>query len=580
MTDSPSKMMITGSEMVMRALIAEGTDLVFGYPGGAIMPVYDALADHEDRLTHILTRHEQGAIHAAQGYARVSGRPGVVIVTSGPAATNLVTGLSDALMDSTPLVCITGQVASGMLGYDAFQETDVVGVTLPVTKWTVQVSRPQDIAPTLAKAFFIASTGRPGPVVVDITRDALTGMTVPAYERCTSIRSYRPLPTLDGEALMEAARLLNSARRPMIIAGQGVVISGAEDVLKALAERADIPVASTMLGLSALPDGHPLKVGMLGMHGNIAPNVSTNRADVILAVGMRFDDRVTGNVAKYAPRARIIHIDIDAAEFNKNVRAHVAVHSDARKALEALLPLIRETGREQWRGSFAALAADEARAVIDDALRPAAPDRPMKMGHVIREVTQAAGDDTIVVTDVGQNQMMAARYSVKKRRRGFLTSGGLGTMGFSLPAAIGAQLAAPGATVVMFAGDGGFQMTIQELGTIMQYGTPVKMVVLNNNFLGNVRQWQQLFFNGRFSQTPMMNPDFAAIAAAYGIAGEDVSSNSDLPDAIARMFATPGPYLLNVSIDPTDMVFPMTVPGAAVDDIMLSETVKYKVPQP
>lgn len=569
---------ISGAEALMRGLIAESTDTIFGYPGGAIMPAYDALMDHGAELRHILARHEQGAIHAAQGYARVSGKPGVVMVTSGPAATNLVTGLSDALMDSTPLVCITGQVASPLLGYDAFQETDVVGVTLPVTKWTIQVSRADDIAPTLARAFYIASTGRPGPVVVDITRDALTGRTSDRYEQCHEIRSYKPQPTIDGESLLAAARLINSAERPMILAGQGVVISGAEDALLAIAERADVPVAATMLGLSAIPDTHPLKVGMLGMHGNIGPNVNTNRADVIIAVGMRFDDRVTGDVNRYAPDAKIIHIDIDAAEFDKNIHANVKVHADARRALEALRPLINEAHRDTWRKSFATLADDERREVINRALDPTPAGEPMRMGRVIKTVTEASGPDTITVTDVGQNQMMAARYAVKNRRRGFLSSGGLGTMGYAIPAAIGAKIAAPESPVVMFAGDGGFQMTIQELGTIMQYGIAVKMVILNNNFLGNVRQWQQLFYNGRFSQTPMVNPDFIALAAAYGIPGEDVADNSALDDAVNRMLAADGPYLLNVNIDSSDMVFPMTIPGAAVDEIMLSQSVKYQAP--
>lgn len=577
MTESTEKK-ITGAEALIRGLIAEDTDTMFGYPGGAIMPAYDALMNYEGRLRHILARHEQGAIHAAQGYARVSGKPGVVMVTSGPAATNLVTGLSDALMDSTPLVCITGQVAAPLLGYDAFQETDVVGVTLPVTKWTIQVSRAEDIATTLARAFFIASTGRPGPVLIDITRDALTGITDDRYERCHEIRSYKPQPTIDGESLLAAARLINSAERPLVLAGQGVILSGAEDALLSIAERADLPAAATMLGLSAIPDSHPLKVGMLGMHGNLAPNVNTNRADVIIAVGMRFDDRVTGNVNSYAPDAKIIHFDIDAAEFNKNITADVIVHADARRALEALLPLINAADHSRWRRSFADIAGDEDREVIDRALRATAPGEPMRMGRVIKRVTEASGPETITVTDVGQNQMMAARYAVKQRRRGFLTSGGLGTMGYAIPAAIGAKIAAPDAPVVMFAGDGGFQMTLQELGTIMQYRIGVKMVILNNNFLGNVRQWQQLFYNGRFSQTPMTNPDFVALAASYGIPAENVDDNTALDGAIRRMLDAEGPYLLNVNIDSTDMVFPMTCPGAAVDEIMLSQSVKYQVP--
>lgn len=559
---------ITGAEALIKTLLAEGVDTVFGYPGGAILPVYDSLYDYTDSIRHILVRHEQGAVHAAQGYARVSGRTGVVIVTSGPGAANVITGLSDAMMDSTPLVVISGQVGAQYLGSDAFQETDVVAITQPITKWSVQVRRAEDIADAVARAFYIASTGRPGPVVIDIAKDAQTGLTEWCYKAVDYIRSYNPCPRIDESLTERAAQLINAAERPMMLIGQGVTISGAEDAVTALAEKAGIPVGATLLGLSAMPSGHPLYKGMLGMHGNIGVNYNTNRADVIIAVGMRFDDRVTGNTGLYARQAAIIHIDIDPSEFDKTVKSTVAINGDARAAVEQLTRAVAPRSHDEWCASFDRCNAVEAAEVISRELNPGTPG--MTMGEVISRVADAAPDNAVAVTDVGQNQMMSARYFRFRSRRAMITSGGLGTMGFGLPAAIGAKIGAPERTVCLFCGDGGFQMTIQELGTIMQYGVAVKIVILNNNFLGNVRQWQNLFFNRRFSQTPMLNPDFKAIAAAYGIAARDVDKREQLDGAIAEMLGHDGCYILNVSIDETDMVFPMTPVGKAVDYIMLS----------
>lgn len=560
---------INGAEALLRTLIAEGADTVFGYPGGAILPVYDALYDYAGRLRHILVRHEQGAMHAAQGYARATGRTGVVIVTSGPGAANCVTGLSDAMMDSTPLVVITGQVGARYLGSDAFQETDVVAVTQPITKWAYQVRSAAEVPEAVAKAFYIASTGRPGPVVLDIAKDAQTGMLDYDYRPVNFIRSYNPEPQLDHEAFVRAAALINSARRPLILAGQGVTLSGAQRQLAELAERASIPVGCTLLGLSAIATDHPLYAGMAGMHGAVAVNYATNRADLIIALGMRFDDRVTGNTDSYAPQARVIHVDIDSSEFGKTVACDVALHGDAGAVLDGLLPLIEPARHDEWLALLADCAATERAEVADRELhRPAG--SPMTMGEVALAVGRAAGADAIAVTDVGQNQMMTARYFPLSSPRSFISSGGLGTMGLGLPASIGASVGCPGRTVCYFGGDGGLQMTVEELGTIMQYHIPVKIVLLNNNFLGNVRQWQKMFFGGRFSQTPLLNPDFKALAAAYGIAGEDVDRREDLQGAIGRMLACDGPYLLNVAIDETDMVFPMTPPGHSVDYIMLS----------
>ncbi|MDE6263902.1 MAG: biosynthetic-type acetolactate synthase large subunit [Paramuribaculum sp.] len=563
---------ITGAEIIIKGLVAEGVDRVFGYPGGAIIPVYDKLYDYTDSITHVLTRHEQGAIHAAQGYARVSGRTGVVIVTSGPAATNVITGLSDAMMDSTPLVVITGQIASSLLGSDAFQETDVVGITQPITKWAYQIRRAEDIEPALARAFYIANSGRPGPVVLDFAKNAQNEeIEWKSYHKCNYIRSYNPSPDIPEADLRRVADLINAAKRPMIIAGHGVMISGAEDALRELAEKADIPVGATLLGLSSMNSDHPLFKGMVGMHGNIGPNFNTNKADVLVCVGMRFDDRVTGDPDRYATQAKIVHIDIDASEFDKNIKTSATIHGDARKALEGLLPMVRENSHREWVKTFDDANEVECEKVVKDAVSGTDPMAPPHMGEVALKVSLAAGKDPVLVTDVGQNQMLSARYFRYTAPKSIITSGGLGTMGFGLPAAIGAKMGAPERTVCYFAGDGGFQMTMQELGTIMQYGTAVKMIVLNNDFLGNVRQWQAMFYDNRFSQTPMINPDFNTIADAYGIANEKVSHRCDLDAAIARMMEYPGAFLLNVRIDECDMVFPMTPNGYPVDHIILNE---------
>ena len=566
---------ITGAEALIKSLIAEGVDLVFGYPGGAIIPVYDKLYDYPDQLKHILVRHEQGATHAAQGYARVTGRPGVVIVTSGPAATNVITGVSDALMDSTPLVVITGQVASSFLGSDAFQETDVVGITQPITKWAVQIRRAEDIPAAVARAFYIANSGRPGPVVLDIAKDAQNGLVEWDHKKCNYIRSYIPYPKINDNDVQKVADMINAAERPMIISGHGVMISGAEKELAAVAEKANIPVAATLLGLSTMPSNHPLYKGMLGMHGNIGPNVNTNRCDVLVAIGMRFDDRVTGDTSKYARQAKIIHIDIDSSEFDKNIKTDATIHGDAREVLEKLLPLIKPADHSEWLKTFDKCDEVEQEKVVKREVYRT--EGTMTMGEVVNKVSTATGDRAVLVTDVGQNQMFSSRYFRYTDPKSILTSGGLGTMGFGLPAAIGAKMGAPERTVCFFTGDGGLQMTIQELGTIMEYGTDVKIILLNNNFLGNVRQWQELFFQCRFSQTPMVNPDFVAIAKAYGIAAENVETRDQLDDAIARMLNHKGAYMLNVNIDYTDMIFPMTPPGAGVDTIMLNATEMYQI---
>ncbi len=566
---------ITGAEALIKSLIAEGVDRVFGYPGGAIIPVYDKLYDYTTELKHILVRHEQGATHAAQGYARVSGRTGVVIVTSGPAATNVITGLSDALMDSTPLVVITGQVASSFLGSDAFQETDVVGITQPITKWAYQIRRAEDIPWAVARAFYIANSGRPGPVVLDLAKDAQVGTLDWSYKKCDFIRSYIPYPEIDENDVQAVADLINASERPMIISGHGVMISGAEKELAALAEKADIPVAATLLGLSTMPSDHKLYRGMLGMHGNIGPNVNTNRCDLLVAIGMRFDDRVTGDTSKYARQAKIVHIDIDSSEFDKNIKTTATVHGDAKEVLTKLLPLVKETKHTEWLKTFDVCDAVEYEKVVKREVFPEL--GPMNMGEVVHKVSKATEDKAVLITDVGQNQMFSSRYFRYSLPKSIITSGGLGTMGFGLPAAIGAKMGAPERTVCFFTGDGGLQMTIQELGTILEYGVAVKIILLNNNFLGNVRQWQELFFNSRFSQTPMINPDFVQIAQAYGIASENVETREQLDDAIERMISHDGAYLLNVNIDPTDMIFPMTPAGAAVDNIMLTPTEKYKL---
>ncbi|WP_290045251.1 biosynthetic-type acetolactate synthase large subunit [Muribaculum intestinale] len=564
---------ISGADALLQSLICEGVDLVFGYPGGSIIPVYDRLYDYQDQIKHVLVRHEQGATHAAQGYARVTGRPGVVIVTSGPAATNVITGLSDALMDSTPLVVITGQVATPFLGFDAFQETDVVGITQPITKWSYQIRRPEDVAPAVARAFYIASTGRPGPVVLDFAKDAQVGLTEFNYKKCDYIRSYIPYPEIDDTDLQRAANIINASERPMILSGHGVMIANAEKELAEFAEKGDIPVAATLLGLSTMPSSHRLYKGMLGMHGNIGPNINTNRADAIIAIGMRFDDRITGNVKTYAPNAKIIHIDIDSSEFDKNIATTATVHGDAREVLKKLIPLIEPKKRTEWLGTFEQPEKVELEKVIEPAIHPTG--ERMTMGEVVNRVSEATGHNAIVVTDVGQNQMLSARYFKYTEPRSILTSGGLGTMGFGLPAAIGAKMGAPDRTVCFFTGDGGLQMTIQELGTILEYHTDVKIILLNNNFLGNVRQWQALFFNDRFSQTPLVNPDFVMIAKAYGLGAEEVKCRKELDGAIERMLNHDGAYLINVNIDEHDMIFPMTPAGSNVDHIMLNASECY-----
>lgn len=568
---------VSGAVALVRALIDEGVDTVFGYPGGQVLPIYDALYDYTDCLSHILVRHEQGAAHAAEGYARATGRVGVVIATSGPGATNVITGLSDAMMDSTPMVVITGQVGAQYLGSDAFQETDVIAITQPVTKWSLQVRYAEDINNAVARAFFIARSGRPGPVVLDISRDAQVGTVTRPFKPINYIRSYNPAPMLDMKTIETAAELINSAKRPLILAGQGVSISGAEKQLREFAEKTNIPVANTLLGLSTMPSDHPLYKGMLGMHGNIGPNYATNQADVIIGIGMRFDDRVTGAAAAYAPDAKIIHIDIDASEFDKVVPATIAVHSDAAKALECLIPLVDSVPeRNEWMLLFDRCMEREDATVMEAELRRTG-DAPMTMGEVVRAVSEATGNNAIAVTDVGQNQMMSARYFRFRNTRSFISSGGLGTMGFGLPAAIGAKIGRPDRTVVAFLGDGGFQMTMQELGTIMQYGIDVKIVVMDNYFLGNVRQWQQLFYNKRFSQTPLVNPDFLAIAKAYNIDGMMVEKRQDLKKGIDTMLGHDGSFLLCVAIDPEDMVFPMIAPGKAVDEILIDQNTKFEL---
>ena len=567
--------LITGSEILMRVLVDLGVETIFGYPGGTIMPVYDKLYDYEDRIKHYLARHEQGAIHAAEGFARTTRRTGVVFATSGPGAMNLLTGLNDALIDSTPVVAITGQVATPFLGKDAFQESDIVSVTLPVTKWTIQVRNAEDIAPAVAKAFYIANSGRPGPVVVDLTKDAQTGLAEYKFEPCTYIRSYRPDPEIKDSKILEAAELINSSERPMILAGHGIAIANAEDLLVGLAEKAEIPVATTMLGLSDIPSDHPLNKGMLGMHGDLGPNINTNKADLLIALGMRFDDRVTGDVSKYAPDARIIHVDIDASEFDKCIKSDLHIHGDVAKVLDKLIPLINEASHKEWNESFDRHAEAERDKVREREINASTPDGSMLMGEVVNHVSEAFDNDAVLVTDVGQNQMFSVKYFKFRRPLSIVSSGGLGTMGFGLPSSIGAKIGCPDRDVVLFVGDGGFQMTIEELGMIMEYGLNVKIVLLNNNFLGNVRQWQHLFFNGRFSQTPMVNPDFKSLVEAYGIKAEDVADRSSLKEAVERMAKHDGAYLLNVNIDPTDMVFPMTPPGCGVDEILLAENERY-----
>jgi len=563
----PAGPRMKGASALMYALIAEGVELVFGYPGGAIMPVYDALYDVRGRLRHVLVRHEQGAVHAAQGYARATGRVGVCIATSGPGATNLVTGIADAQIDSTPLVCITGQVFASLLGTDAFQETDVINVTSPITKWNVQVTRAADLPGAIAKAFFVARSGRPGPVLVDITKNAQLELVDFVYEPCTGLRSYVPRPIASARSIEDAVRLLDGAERPLIVAGQGVVLAGAEGELLALAERTGVPVATTLLGLGAFPSRHPLSVGMVGMHGRYGANVKTNACDVLLGVGMRFDDRVTGEPGTYARQAKVVHVEIDAAEIGKIIAPTVAVHGDAKDALARLVAAAAPRRHDAWLAEFRACDAVEHEKVVAAELTPSGPE--MRMGEVVHRVAEATAGQAIVVSDVGQHQMAAARYSNFATRRSNVTSGGLGTMGFGLPAALGAKLGAPERTVVLFVGDGGFQMTVQELGTILQTGAAVKIVLLDNNFLGMVRQWQELFFDRRYSETEMVNPNFVQLAAAYGVPGLKVEHRSDLDGAIAAMLAHPGPFLLDVIVERESNVFPMVPSAGSVSDVKL-----------
>ena len=560
------KEIISGGEALMRSLIKEGVDTVFGYPGGSIMPVFDAMYDHRKDFRQVLVRHEQGAVHAAQGYARSSGKVGVSIVTSGPGATNTLTGISDAMLDSTPVVVIAGQVGCAVLGTDAFQEIDFVGITQPITKWSYQIRRPEDVAWAVARAFYIASTGRPGPVVLDFTKNAQTAMTEYEDVFVDSVRSYVPYPTPDADAIKKVAELINSAERPFMLVGQGVELGEAHEELKAFIEKADIPAARTLLGLSALPTEHPLCVGMLGMHGNYGPNYNTNQCDLLIAVGMRFSDRVTGNVATYAKQAKIIHIDIDHAEINKNVAVDVPIVGDCKEVLPMLTDLVNNGCHKEWIESFAKYNAIEDEKVTRKALNPGS--GPLLMGEVARKVSEATDNRAILVTDVGQNQLMSSRYFKYSEPHSILTSGGLGTMGYGLPAAIGAKIAMPQRTVCLFTGDGGFQMNIQELGTIMEQGAGVKMILLNNNYLGNVRQWQELFFDHRYSWTPMLNPDYAMIAQGYGIPSRLVIERAELDEAIAEMLATDGPYLLHVAVKEEDNVMPMTPPGATVSEMI------------
>ena len=558
---------ISGAEALMRSLEHEGVDVLFGYPGGAIMPTYDALYDHKNTLNHILVRHEQGAVHAAQGYARVSGRVGCVIVTSGPGAMNTITGIADAMMDSTPLVVICGQVGAAMLGTDAFQEVDVVGVTQPISKWNYQIRRAEDIAWAVARAFYIAKSGRPGPVVLDFTKNAQTAMIEYEPQKVDFIRSYKPVPQCELSIIEEAARMINESVKPFMLVGQGVELSGANKELLALAEKAQIPFGTTFLGLSAAPSDHPLNMGRLGMHGNLAPNVMTNQCDLLIAVGMRFDDRVTGNLRTYAKQAKIIHFEIDPSEIDKNVKVHLAVLGDCKQTLADVTTLVDEAKHDAWINGFAPYADKENNKVIQPAIHPT--EGPLLMAEVVRKVSDATHNEAIMVTDVGQNQMFGCRYFNFTKPRSVVTSGGCGTMGFGIPAAMGACFGAPDRTVCMFAGDGGLQMTIQEFGTIMEHQIPVKMILLNNNFLGNVRQWQYMFFNKRYSFTPMTNPDYELIAKGYGIPCRTVVERKDLDAAIQEMLTTDGPFLLQCAVKEEDNILPMTPPGGNVDEMLL-----------
>ena len=558
---------ITGAEALMKSLLTEGVETLFGYPGGAIMPVYDALYDYRDRLNHILVRHEQGAVHAAQGYARVSGKVGCALVTSGPGATNTITGIADAMIDSTPMVVICGQVGAAMLGTDAFQEVDVVNVTNPISKWSYQIRRAEDVAWAVSRAFYIARSGRPGPVVLDFAKNAQTERVDYQPQHVDFIRSYQPSPAISQDTIEQAAYLINHSDRPLLLAGQGIELGNAHKELLTLIEKADIPVGCTLLGLSDLPSDHRLNKGMLGMHGNLGPNVQTNQCDLLIAVGMRFDDRVTGNLTTYAKQAKVIHFDIDPSELNKNVKVDVAVLGDCKQTLAAVTEKVHQIRHTEWVNSFEKYEKEENDKVIEHAIHPK--EGPLLMAEVIRRVSEKTGNEAILVTDVGQNQMFGCRYFKFTKAHSVVTSGGCGTMGFGLPAAIGATFGAPERTVCLFVGDGGLQMTIQELGTIMEQHSPVKIILLNNNYLGNVRQWQAMFFRHRYSFTPMLNPDYELIARAYDIPAATVTERADLDQAIHTMLTTEGPYLLQCAVKEEDNILPMTPPGADVDKMIL-----------
>ena len=566
-TKNKKEIRITGAEAVVRCLLAEGVDLIYGYPGGAIMPVYDEFFKYEKQLQHVLTRHEQGAIHAAQGYARVTDKVGVAIATSGPGATNLITGIADAQIDSTPIVCVTGQVGSNLLGSDAFQETDIISISTPVTKWNYQITRTEEIPEVFAKAFYIAKTGRPGPVLIDITKDAQFGELDFEYKKCEEVRSYKPIPETNPATLIEAAELINKAKKPFIVWGQGITLGNAEEEFKAFIEKAGIPSASTLLGLSALPSDHELHVGMVGMHGNYAPNVLTNQCDLLLGIGMRFDDRVTGSLNTYATQAKIIHFEIDPAEVDKNVKTDVAVLGSVKDTLKQILPLIEKREHASWMKKFQDLYAIEYEEVIKDQIFTN--DDGLTMAETVMKLNEMTGGDAVIVSDVGQHQMVASRYSKFNQGRSKVTSGGLGTMGFALPASIGAKMGAPDREVIAIMGDGGLQMNIQELGTVLQTGVAVKVIVLNNQFLGMVRQWQELFFDGRYASTVMTNPNFVMIAQGYGMKARQVKERKDLESALRELVESDQSYFLEVVVEMEENVFPMIPSGSSVSEIRL-----------